>query len=462
VSLVPSGAVRSAGPDAAELAAECGLLLDEWQALVLDQAMGELPDGRWAASDVDLIASRQNGKNGAVEARELYGAVILGEQIIHTAHLFKTTKESYNRLLTLVDAHPDVRERLTWKVASPASGYEMQFRGGGRVQFIARSRSSGRGLTGDVLVLDEAQDLDDDALGALLPTISSGPAKNRQAWYLGSAPGPLSAVWNRRRRSGREGGDSRRAYFEFSADPACDLDDRDAWAQANPGLGVRLPEDAIEAERAAMSDEMFARERLSVSPDIENRTHVIPLTVWDSREDTGSEAGRVCFGFDVSPDLKWAVIAAAGRRPDGLMHLEVVDNLAGTSRLASRLAELHKRWTPPFVACDPSGPAGAFINDVLAAGVEVKAASARDYQQACGAFYDDAMNDGCRHLGQPLVRVALAGAEKRPLGDAWVWSRKNSNVDISPLVAVTLAAWAASIPTDDGPSVYEERGMATL
>src|SRR5687768_1538120 len=91
VQSLPSGAVRSAGRDAAELAAGCGLDLDPWQAFVLESGMGETVDRRWAASDVDLIASRQNGKNGIVEARELYGAVILGESIILTAHLFKTT-----------------------------------------------------------------------------------------------------------------------------------------------------------------------------------------------------------------------------------------------------------------------------------------------------------------------------------------------------------------------------------
>jgi hypothetical protein len=30
---------------------------------------------------------------------------------------------------------------------------------------------------------------------------------------------------------------------------------------------------------------------------------------------------------------------------------------------------------------------------------------------------------------------------KRRSGDAWAWSRKNSSIDISPLVAVTLALW---------------------
>ena len=37
--------------------------------------------------------------------------------------------------------------------------------------------------------------------------------------------------------------------------------------------------------------------------------------------------------------------------------------------------------------------------------------------------------------------AAIRGASKRSLGDAWAWDRKNSDVDITPLVACTLAWW---------------------
>jgi len=47
------------------------------------------------------------------------------------------------------------------------------------------------------------------------------------------------------------------------------------------------------------------------------------------------------------------------------------------------------------------------------------------------------------------------------MGDgAWAWSRKNSMADISPLVAATLALWAASQPS--GTSVYEDRSLVVL
>lgn len=454
VSLLPAGAVQSRGDDASELAGRCGLVLDPWQGSVLSAGLSERRDGLWAASDVDVIASRQNGKNGTVEARELYGAVVLGEWIIHTAHLFKTTKESFNRLLSLVEAHPDVKERLTYQVASPASGYEMRFAGGGRVIFIARSRTSGRGLTGDVLVFDEAQDLDDDAVGALLPTLSSRP--NPQSWYLGSAPGPMSTVWHRRRRAGRAGTPHRRAFFEFSADPDSELDDRSAWAQANPGLGIRQTEEAIEAERQAMSDEMFARERLSISPDLVDGPTVIDLGAWaDCLDRTHRPHASVAYALDVTPEAGACAIAAS----DGT-HLEVVKHEVGTNWVVSACVEHRDRFTE--IILDPAGPASALIQPLEAAGITVRQVSTREAVAACQQFLTAVTDRVPRHLGQLDLDRAVSNADRRDVGDGgWMWSRKRSSVDISPLYAVTLAAWAAG-EAGQGPSVYEERGLRTL
>jgi hypothetical protein len=44
-------------------------------------------------------------------------------------------------------------------------------------------------------------------------------------------------------------------------------------------------------------------------------------------------------------------------------------------------------------------------------------------------------------MPHPSLDAAVAGAKERDLGDAKALTRAASSVDISPLVAVTLAAW---------------------
>jgi len=74
------------------------------------------------------------------------------------------------------------------------------------------------------------------------------------------------------------------------------------------------------------------------------------------------------------------------------------------------------------------------------AGVEVVEVTSVEHAQAVGQFIDAARNDGLRHLGQfSYLDAALTGAVLRPSGDGDLWGRRASKVDITPLVAATIA-----------------------
>jgi hypothetical protein len=103
---------------------------------------------------------------------------------------------------------------------------------------------------------------------------------------------------------------------------------------------------------------------------------------------------------------------------------------------------------------DPRSPAGALVPDLIAAGVEPVEVNGTEHAQACGMFFEAATGGWLRHIGQPNLAAALDGATKRPLGDAWAWNRVGSSVDISPLVAVTLALRALNtLKRDPSPGV---------
>lgn len=433
-------AVDSSGPDAVRYAAAHCLVLDDWQADILSTGLAEADDGLWAASEVDVLMARRNGKNGTVEARELYGLGILGEWQIHTAHLFKTTRESYNRLLAYVEAGP-LGELLKHKVASPGTGYTMWFTNGARIDFIARSKTSGRGLDADLLVMDESQDLDDDAVDALLPTQSA--RENPQTWYLGSAPGQHSVVWHRIRKRGRSGPSPRQAYFEWSADPKVSLDDRAAWLSANPAMASRLSVAAIEAERAQMSDDGFARERLSVSPDLLEESGEELAGLWPKLADPESQPeGKVTFALAVSIDGGSSSIAVAGQRSDGLEHVEVAYHGDGTGWLLQTVKEMAGRYDGFTLVVDDRGPAGVVVSVLEQAGIALHKVTTREAVQACGGLLVAARDGRLRHRGQRPLDAAVSGVKRRTVGDAWAWGRKTSASDIAPLEAVSLARWA--------------------
>jgi hypothetical protein len=438
VSLIPS-CVGSAGDEAVELAEMAGLHLDPWEAYVLRNALGEGGDGKWAAFLVGLVVPRQNGKGAILEARELAGLFLLGERlIIHSAHEFATSAEHFRRLLYLIEDNPEFSRRV--KKVSRSHGEEgVELHGGQRIRFKTRTKGAGRGFSADLLVLDEAMHLAESSVGAMLPTLSARP--NPQVWMTGSAVDKEihdhGVALARVRERGISGEDDSLAYFEWSAD--ADLTDAplvadspDAWAAANPGLGIRITLDHIAREQRSMDPRTFAVERLGIGdwPNTDGAVEqVIDPYVWAQLEDQASEiAGTPMF--------------AVGWRPDGNLHVETVDRNRGTGWLVSRLEQVlsrHAGQANPRVVLDPSSPAGSLITSLEEVGIRVEQVTARQYAQACGAFFDAVDNRELRHLNTPELLAAVRGAVKRPLGEAWAWDRKHSGVDISPLVAATLA-----------------------
>lgn len=449
--------VSSSGEEALELAQLAGLELDPWQAFVLAHALGEREDGQWAAFEVGVEVSRQNGKGGILEARELAGLFLLGERLItHSAHQFDTSLEAFRRLLMLIEDTPDLDQRV--KRVSRSHGEEgIELKGGQRIRFRTRTKGGGRGFSGDCLILDEAMIIPESSHGALLPTLSARP--NAQVWYTGSAVDQHihddGVVFARVRERGHRGDDPALAWFEWSVAAKNPAEvtvqmatDPEQWAISNPARGFRIMDETIEREQRSMDPRTFAVERLGVGdwPRTDLLPGVIDADAWKALSDpASSRVGAVAFTFDVTPDRSAAAIGVAGRRADELGHLEIIEHERGTGWVAARLAELtRKHEHVGKVACDASGPAGALIPELTKLGVDVHAVTANEHAQACGMLADAVTDKTIRHLGTAELMDAIKGAARRPLGDAWAWSRKSSSVDISPLVAVTLAWWACN------------------
>jgi hypothetical protein len=281
-------------------------------------------------------------------------------------------------------------------------------------------------------------------------------------WYTSTAGMPTSVQLGRVRERGLAGTDPSLAFFEWSVDgDRYDPEDPEDWARANPGMGIRISAEYIARERAALPADAFARERLGVGlypTDLADAWQVISRQAWMALTDARSvPADPVAFAADAMPGGSHAAISVAGRRSDGLLHVEVVDHRPGTAWVVPRLLELNAKHNPCAVVVDPTSQAGSLIGALEQEGVEVLKPTPRDAAQACGQFFQAVTDSGeIRHRGDPSLIKALGGAQSRPLADAWAWARRNAATDISPLVAVTLAAWGHALRapvSDAGVSV---------
>ena len=460
--LVPApDRVSTSGPEAIDLAALAGLKLDPWQRLVMDNALAERADGKWSARDVAVIVSRQNGKGSIVEARQLAGLFLLNERLItYSAHEFKTAREAFLRLNDLIKGTPAFQKRVK-RVVNNTFEVAIELVTGQRAMFIARSKGSGRGFTGDCVILDEAFNLDETAIDALLPTVSARP--NPQIWFLTSAPdkelAPCLPVARLRSRALSDT-PGRLAYHEWSIVPHDDMctdaceehDDPGTWesaAKANPSLGYRLTHDAVLGERDQMSPAGFLRERLGVGNypplDAVNKWAVVSEQVWKGLHDATSQlTDKVAFGIDSTPGGGRTCIAAYGARDDDLGHGEIIDHRAGTGWVVKRVKELAESWGPVAIVIDAAGPAAQLIPSLEAAGIEVTTPAARDVAGATGSII---AATGAKEGNEVTMRIvphaaldaAVAGADLSPLADAEKWNRRSATVDISPIVSLTLA-----------------------
>ncbi len=445
-------AVETYGDLAGDFSANYGLTPDDWQRLILDDWLGETK-GRWASLTCGLSVPRQNGKNGALEMRELFGMVGRRETMLHTAHQVKTAQKHFRRLKhffgTRVDDPTARFPELNALVAElrNVNGQEaIYLHNGASVEILARSQGSGRGFTVDVIVCDEAQDMSDDDLEALLSTSSASPLGNPQWIFTGTPPGPKAngEVFARVRAEALEGKSKRLSWLEWSCDTDVDLDSREAWHVANPALGGRLQAEVVEGERARFSDDGFARERLGMWGG-SSAVAVIDSVSWSVVADPASMAvDRLALAVDVAPDRSVASVALAGVRHDGMWHVELDEQRAGTGWVVPWVAARCERNTVRAVVVDALSPAASMLEEFRAAKVRVTTTTGRDMANACGQFFDAVMERRVMHTDQPQVNVSLSTARKRSLlGDAWAWNRKNVTSDITPIVAETLALWGA-------------------
>lgn len=465
--------VSTSGPEAADLAESVGMTLDGEQRLALDAILAEQADGRWAAFEVALIAPRQNMKSYCFEALALADLFLFGsELVVWTAHQFPTAIEAFRHLKATIDNHDHLRRRV--KRVSEANGEEaIELLTGQRLLFKARTKVSGRGLTGDRVILDEAFRLGPSELGSLMPTLSARP--NPQIVYGSSAGHTDSDVLRAIRDRGRAGNDPSLAYAEWCAavvpcaDDRCDhhppvigcaLDDREAWGRANPTMGRRIPVAHIAAERRSLPPDEFARERMGWWAEPASAVAGLPLNLWSAAASPARAGTVVGYAADVTPDFSYAALARATATAEGIL-LELVAHRRGTSWVAEELHSLRGDSAAP-VALDLGSPASVLADDFRVFSITTTNPSARDVAQACSGLLDGLIRRSVWHAANPTLDAAVKGASRRPMGDAWAWSRKNSLVDISPLVAATLALWLAAKPSEDGPSQYEDRGFVTL
>lgn len=152
------------------------------------------------------------------------------------------------------------------------------------------------------------------------------------------------------------------------------------------------------------------------------------------------ELGRVAVAVEVAWDRSHTAVAAAGVDGDATQ-VELVDYVEGTDAGGLLLGW----WRTPSVevlVVDPGSPAATFIAGLQRARVKLVEPQARDVTVATGELLDGLRAGTIRVAAQPALEAAVRHARAREVAAGIAFDRRG-DVDASPLLAATLACWAA-------------------
>lgn len=473
--LVPQ-ADYSLAQDCYDIAELVGIELDPYQHDLIEDICGVDERRRWAAFEVVIEIARQNGKSVVLYVIVLTALYVWRlRKIVFSAHETGTAMKAFRDIEELIEGCPALKAETPDRCFRQGNGKEaINLPTKQSVIFRTRTKRGGRGLSGDLVIMDEAQELQDAHIGALMPILRAQP--NPLIIYAGSAGDHTSTVLGRlvRRIDQR---DERLVGWRFAGDEHDDPTDPASWAKTNPALGRRVSVEWMRNEQRSMPPAQHAREIMCIGdyPREDGEDWVIPASDWSAsadgplREDGTQRLlnlgtvplGQVVFAADAKPDQSWAAIAIGARagvhvnrtdptsrvipKPGNGVLVEVVEHQRGVRWLGPRLVDLLAAHdNVGEVVIDAKGPLARMVPELEDLGIKVRLTDAQTAADSCSWIRDAAVNEPRRlvHRGQTMLTSALASAATRTLLGGFAW-RRQGQADISPLCAASLAGHAA-------------------
>lgn len=432
-----------------------GLELLPWQRWLAIHALELLPDGSPRFRTVILLVARQNGKSTFLQLLALFFLYVRGARlVIGTAQNLDIAEEVWQGAVDIAQDIPELAMEVA-DVVMVNGKKTLVLREGERYKVQAASRRGGRGLSGDLVMLDELREHQKwDAWGAITKTTMArmlamvwgvSNAGDRQSVVLAflrylahvalGNPDRLEPIAGATGATGTDepDDDDSLGLFEWSAPPGCALDDRDGWAQANPSLGHTITERAIRAALRTDPEAVFRTEVLCQWVDAAVTPSAIDPDTWALLADPAAARGAApVFGVAVALDRSWSAVAVAWRRPDGVPQVMLAAYEPTTAWVPSWAEERRRKWSGRVVL---SPTAKGLVPDAEELGTTTQAL-------ADVALADAVTAGRLRHGGVVDRQAALLRAvrdSRWPASGAARVFEPHGSTDISPLKAAAAA-----------------------
>lgn len=376
------------------LSASLGLDLFPWQETAARYLTATNAEQRPLYREVAIIVARRNGKTTLL-LPIIVGRMLAGQQITHAAQQLRLPDEMFRQVVDVFERHyPEMvpkKRGISWRAGQEEIRIDGP-NGQGRYRPIAANNGAARGLTNDVVIIDELREMTDlGVLSALKPTTAQSPY--RQMIYLSNAGTADSAAL--KSIQARAGQDDSLAYLEWSAAPELKPDDMTGWLAANPASGHNpaILESLAEDYRAALLGgtmaefevERLCREQITLKPAFveaddwlaQDRSPVARPSspVMAVKMDIGGERASAVVAWRLGPE-RVALVPVAD---------VTIDN-QGVDAFGPKLLAKANEWRVSTVGFDPYTD-----TDLIRHFRRSEKIIGRDYANASQAFVDRVM-----------------------------------------------------------------------
>jgi len=447
---------KTMGDQIAELAEKIKVPLLPWQKFVLDDMMKVDAKGNFVRKSNLILVARQNGKTHLARMRVIWGLFYGNEK----NHLIMSSNRgmaltSFRDIAWTIEHNDFLKSQV--KAIRYANGTEsIELLNGARLDVVAATRDGSRGRTADFLWIDELREIEEEAFRAATPVTRA--RSNSQSLFTSNAGDAFSTVLNDMRERALSYPPKSFGFYEYSAPQYCKIEDRAAWALANPALGHTITEDAIEESIATSPIESTRTETLCQWIDsLQSPWPHGVLEATSNSELTMSPGPLTYFAFDVSPSRRNASLVAGQLLPDGKIGFGLLQTWESAVAVDDlKIAVDVKSW------CEQYMPRGVMFDKYTTAsiadrlqnsGVMTEDVSGQRFYQACGDLLDALVNGRVVHSGQEELVAQFNNCAAKVNDSAWRIVKRKSAGDVSAPISVAMVV-SQLLKPQSTPQIY--------
>jgi phage terminase large subunit-like protein len=433
-----------------------GIELLPWQKWLFIHGLELKPGGTYRFRTVLTLVARQNGKTTALNILTLWRLVMDGARVVMgTSTNLDYARKSWLTTVSMAKGSPAIFDEFKWPETRTNGRESLETKDGAFYGIATASRTGGRSLSVDLLILDEIREHKTwEAWSASSKTTNARPRGQR--WAISNMGDDNSVVLNHLREKAIEGTDPSLGIFEWSAPPGCDTADRSVWPLANPAMGYTISEEAIASDHGTDAEPVFRTEVLCQHvPTLEP----LPITIdmWRGAEKHRQQlpSGAPVFGVSVAPSQLSAAVVPAVKVSTSVAHLELADHRNGIDWVVPRLKELKKAHPRARFVMVSTGAAVALLPDLIKSGVEPELLNTTELGKAYAHMQKRLQDGQVTQSGAEAFEWALQGAVKRDVGEGlWSLGWRKASSDLTPIEGAAIGLWLLESTFQSVPRIF--------